>query len=322
MAERTPEARFDPLSDKAVLVAPRRMERPTHSKECPICCGDTPPATYVYPPGAPQWQVEVVPNRYSCFTAEGANVRFETVGGLNGIVDPAGWCEVLFETEHHKHPIYARSPEELVHCLRALVDRYRFARNNPRVKLFYAFKNFGRPAGGTLEHEHWQIYVLSFVPPSIEVRYARAAAYFNRTGRSLYRDVFSSEATLGERVVSVSRHFLTFAPFAAGMPYEIWIAPLRDSSDFTAMTEEEMADFACALRDAMARLCANRPDLPFNIALQTAAFEHDRCPWFCWHLSIFPRLTALAGVELGINVMVNPVPPEDAAAALRAVPLA
>ena len=36
-----------------------------------------------------------------------------------------------------------------------------------------------------------------------------------------------------------------------------------------------------------------------------------------WHLELVPRLTVLAGVELGAGIYVNAVPPEDAAEALR-----
>jgi UDPglucose--hexose-1-phosphate uridylyltransferase len=44
-------------------------------------------------------------------------------------------------------------------------------------------------------------------------------------------------------------------------------------------------------------------------------------PWNAWlhpgHLELVPRLSVLAGVELGAGIYVNTVAPEDAAAALR-----
>jgi UDPglucose--hexose-1-phosphate uridylyltransferase len=317
------EARFDPITDKAVLIATKRRDRPTGPLICPGCFeSQTPPAVCVYPEGAPLdapgWKVRVVPNKFSCFSPAGSNLRYETAAGLNGIKDPAGSCEVLFETEHHKHPIHSRSVEEIVFCVRAMISRYESARSDPRAKFWYGFKNLGKAAGGTLDHEHWQLYTLPFVPPAIQDRYERAAQHFNRTGRSLYRDQYTAEAAAGERVVAQSAHFLTFVPFAAGMPFEIRIAPLRDSADFSSMSEEELTDFGRTLRDAVARLCTVHPDLAFNIELHTASFEHADSPWFCWHLSIIPRVTTPAGVELGLNVMVNPVAPEDAASRLRA----
>jgi UDPglucose--hexose-1-phosphate uridylyltransferase len=44
-------------------------------------------------------------------------------------------------------------------------------------------------------------------------------------------------------------------------------------------------------------------------------------PWNAWlhadHIELVPRLTVLAGVELGAGIYVNAVAPEEAAAALR-----
>jgi UDPglucose--hexose-1-phosphate uridylyltransferase len=36
-----------------------------------------------------------------------------------------------------------------------------------------------------------------------------------------------------------------------------------------------------------------------------------------WHIEVLPRLTVLAGLELGAGLYVNPLPPEIGAAALR-----
>ena len=36
-----------------------------------------------------------------------------------------------------------------------------------------------------------------------------------------------------------------------------------------------------------------------------------------WHLEVFPRLTVLAGIELGAGIYVNTLPPEEAAEQLR-----
>jgi UDPglucose--hexose-1-phosphate uridylyltransferase len=41
---------------------------------------------------------------------------------------------------------------------------------------------------------------------------------------------------------------------------------------------------------------------------------HEGTPW---HLELLPRTTRLAGLELGAGVYINPVAPEDAAAAIR-----
>jgi UDPglucose--hexose-1-phosphate uridylyltransferase len=48
--------------------------------------------------------------------------------------------------------------------------------------------------------------------------------------------------------------------------------------------------------------------VPLNAWLHTGAH---------WHVEVVPRLTVLAGLELGAGLYVNWLPPEEAAAALR-----
>ena len=255
------------------------------------------------------------------FSDSGGNQRCGTSSGFKAIQDPAGRCEVVFETRHHIYPVYARTDTEIEHFFGALISRYKSARSDPRARFWFAFKNLGRVAGGTMDHEHWQLYTLPFIPTSIQERYARAAQYFNEEGQNLYQRVFEDEANSGSRVVAITEHFLTFVPFAAGLPYEICIAPRRSSADFSTMTGEELRGLAASFRDAISRLSSVHPELAYNVALHTAAFEHAAATWYTWHLSILPRLTTLAGVELGINIMINPVSPEEAAETLRSVPV-
>jgi len=328
------EFRFDPLTGSLALIAEKRRDRPNANfgardskKEKPPCPGChpklTPPSVMVLPVGAPSdepgWKVRVVPNKYSCFTVGGENLRFESSQGLYGINDPAGSCEVVFETEHHRHPIHARSDEELRLLMRAMISRYEVAKANPLAKYFFAFKNHGCLAGGTLDHPHFQLYTLPIIPPVIQEQYDRAAQHFNRTGHSLYRDMFSAEVKSGDRLVAVTQHFISYIPFASGMQYEVCIAPKRDSAEFSTMSEAELTDFVRLFRDTFARLCALHPEMAFNVALRTAAIEHIKAPWYCCHVSILPRLTTPGGLEQGISVMVNQVAPEHAAANLRAV---
>jgi UDPglucose--hexose-1-phosphate uridylyltransferase len=81
-------------------------------------------------------------------------------------------------------------------------------------------------------------------------------------------------------------------PFGAG-PYECLIA--GDGS---------LADGLVLLRDVVRRLQAVEGSRPWN------AWLHPGPPW---HLHLVPRLTAIAGIELGAGIYVNVLPPERAA---------
>ena len=53
---------------------------------------------------------------------------------------------------------------------------------------------------------------------------------------------------------------------------------------------------------------------PLNLWVRTAPAGAEH---FCWRIDVMPRLTHLAGLELGTGVGLNIVAPEDAAARLR-----
>jgi UDPglucose--hexose-1-phosphate uridylyltransferase len=84
------------------------------------------------------------------------------------------------------------------------------------------------------------------------------------------------------------------------------IAPSRHTAE---PSEENLADAALLLRDAIQRLRRVEGPVPLNAWLHTGAH---------WHLELVPRLTVFAGLELGAAIYVNSLPPEEAAQRLRA----
>jgi len=74
-------------------------------------------------------------------------------------------------------------------------------------------------------------------------------------------------------------------------------------------------DVAVALRDALQRLRAVLGDVPYNVVVYTA--PRDAEP-FHWYVEVTPRVSVTAGFEQATGVLVNTVPPDDAAVALRA----
>jgi UDPglucose--hexose-1-phosphate uridylyltransferase len=45
----------------------------------------------------------------------------------------------------------------------------------------------------------------------------------------------------------------------------------------------------------------------------------DDLPYYHWHLEIMPKLTRVAGFEIGSGFYINPTPPEDAAQYMREI---
>jgi len=79
--------------------------------------------------------------------------------------------------------------------------------------------------------------------------------------------------------------------------------------------QDEGATGAALLHDGLsrlARLFGASP--PLNLWVRTAPRDAEQ---FSWRIDIVPRLSGLAGLELGSGVHLNTVSPEQAAAELR-----
>ena len=97
------------------------------------------------------------------------------------------------------------------------------------------------------------------------------------------------------------------APYGSRLPFQLMLAPRRPRARF----EDDGPTGAALLHDGLSRLGASPP---LNLWVRTAPRGADH---FCGRIDVMPRLTHLAGLELGTGVHLNIVSPERAAAELR-----
>jgi UDPglucose--hexose-1-phosphate uridylyltransferase len=172
--------------------------------------------------------------------------------------------------------------------------------------------NEGQAAGASLEHSHAQAYGLGFVPAIVARERERFTAHNTRTmGGCLLCDLLQEEVRRQERVVAVDEEAVLLAPYASRMPYELQLVPRTHAPRFA----DAVATGARLLHDGLTRLRAvlGAPP-PLNLWVRTAPRGADS---FHWHIDVVPRLTQLAGFELGTGVNVNIVAPERATEELR-----
>jgi UDPglucose--hexose-1-phosphate uridylyltransferase len=172
--------------------------------------------------------------------------------------------------------------------------------------------NEGRDAGASLPHTHAQLYAMDFVPAAVARERERFGAYAVRTmGGNLLADLVQEEVRRRERIVAIDDEAVLMAPYASRSPFHLMLAPRRARARF----EDEGASGAALLHDALRRLRARLgASPPLNLWVRTAPAGAEH---FGWRIEIEPRLTHLAGLELGTGVHVCIHPPELAAAELR-----
>ena len=345
-----PELRLDPLTGLRTIVAAERSARPgagmrvepqppIDPKTDPFLEGHedrTPPELFALrpgggPPDTPGWRVRVVPNLYPCLaqTGEGTvplhgrkgTVPLQDRKGSDPLeagrgepqlfaVRPAvGAHEVIVNTPRAVGSLHELAPDELEVAMEAWRQRMRAHRDAACLHLIV---NEGSAAGASLPHSHAQLYALSFVPAALARERERFTAHSDRTqGRNLLEDLLQEEVRRRERIVAIDREAVALCPFASRVPFQLQIVPRAPRPRF----EDDGPLGAGLLHDVLGRLAAVLGAVPpFNLWVRTAPSGTER---FCWRIDLLPRLTNLAGLEMGTGVNLNVVAPEDSAARLR-----
>ena len=321
--------RQDPTTNEWVVLAPHRALRPGSAQDpsrpplpprdpgCPFCPGNehqTPPEILRRPADG-DWDQRVFPNLFPALSEGGSTER----GGdrwsreMTGV----GRHEVVVESPRHDERMEEMSTERVASVIDLWRERYRTLKQDPAVKAIIVFKNFGEGAGTSLVHPHSQILATPVFPPESLHRYAVATRYYDDTGHCVYVDLFEQERRAGTRVVAETEEFIAVAPFAAAVPYEVWIAPRVHQTSFDRLGDHELPALAELLMGVLGALRRAAGDPDYNLIIQSAPTVEELKPFFQWHLRLLPRTSTPAGFELGTAMSINTVTPEESATVLR-----
>ncbi len=329
-----PEIRQNIITRDWVIIATERAKRPEefvkrdeakkelpeHRDDCPFCPGNedkTPPETYRIEKDK-QWQIRVFPNKFSALSSEGIVER--KGAEMKRVVSGVGIHEVIVETPKHNLSPALLGKEQIKNILRTYKERYNIIYHDKRIKLVTIFKNHGENAGTSLEHPHSQIIGTPVTPKDIRYRVEEAMRHYDDTGECIFCRVLQDELNSGERIVLENKRFVAFIPYASLSPFHIWIVPKNHSSCFGLIPLEEIDDMAEILKGILCKLyyLLNNPD--YNYVIRSYSQIGPSLEYSHWYLSIIPRVTKLAGFELGSGMYINTALPEQSAKFLRDTP--
>ena len=323
-----PEVRVDPLTGLKTVVAGERARRPgagltttpadpIDPERDPFADGHedrTPPEVYAVRDGdggadTPGWRVRVVPNLYPALDPDSAEPEAHANRDLFTATPARGAHEVIVNAPDPVTSLADLAPAQVALAVDVWRERMRA---HPEAAYVHVLVNERREGGASLPHTHAQLYALDFVPAQIARERERFGAHATRTmGGNLLADLVQEEVRQRTRVVAIDEDAVLMAPYGGRLPYQLMIAPRRVRARF----EDDGPTGAALLHDALVRLRERLgASPPLNLWVRTAprGAEH-----FCWRIDIVPRLTHLAGLELGTGVHLNVVAPEQAAAELR-----
>jgi len=352
-ARYSPETRRDRLTNQWVTFAPSRSGRPRRTTStpetetpadaaappgkdsvkdpaegpvegCPFCPGHEdmlPSIRWAWtdaeaPP--PSWRTRVVPNKYPALAPD-CPPPSSSAGacGLYQSRASRGTQEVIIETPHHHQPLATMPVAQVDAVLRTYLQRYRAVREDRSGLFPFLFRNHGASAGASIAHPHSQLIAPDVPPPLIQQEEQAAKARYDELGRCPYCAMVEAELTAETRLVHTDDHFVAFVPFAAEVPYELWIVPREHTPEFGRLTPPRRRALAETLRSVLERLRTRVDNPDYNLFVRTALDYDPDSPHLHWSLRIRPRTTVLAGYEQATGERINPSIPERDAAVLR-----
>jgi UDPglucose--hexose-1-phosphate uridylyltransferase len=339
-----PELRKDPIIGRWVIIATERGKRPTDfvqqeveppdpSKD-PFAEGNehmTPPEIFAFRdprsmPNGPGWQVRVVPNKFPVLRIEG---ELDKEGhGLYDKMNGIGAHEVVIESPDPMRQLEHLPVEHIARVLETYKIRMTDLLRDQRFRYVLIFKNYGPAAGASFNHPHSQLIATPITPKRIKEKLVGAMQYYMLKERCIFADILRQELKEGVRLVYENAGFVALCPYASRFPFEIQVLPRRQSAYYRDIQHDEILLLADVLKVTLTKLgkALNQPQYNFIINAAPARYTHAGY-WstidhdFRWHIDIMPRLTLIAGFEVGSGFYINPTAPEDAAKYLREIPV-
>lgn len=261
-----------------------------------------------------EWTMQVIKNKFPALThgvcqdKPGDFGPFKTFGAF-------GFHELVVTKDHDKN-FSNFTKEETAEVLAAYIERYKAMAKDSCGDFILIFHNFGQKAGATIFHNHSQIMSMPVVPPDILRSMKGAEDFYNKNKKKVYDVLLDWEMKEKKRIVFENDKFLAFCPFVSRTPYEIKIFPKIDSAYFEKTPAEDLIYLAEVLNIIIAKIDKVFSGIDYNFYIHTAPVKKENSvdyDFYRWHIEVIPRISMLGGLELGSNVFINVIDPDEAA---------
>jgi UDPglucose--hexose-1-phosphate uridylyltransferase len=231
-------------------------------------------------------------------------------------MNAVGAHELVVESPQHTDRLAALPVAAFEDLLHAFQARMMDLRRDARIRSIRVFKSSAGALPGS-GHSHSQIIATPTVPEDLAGELVRARVYHEYRERCLFCDILHQEVEDGRRLVVDGDAVVAFVPFAAAVPFEVWVLPRRHSPVFEHVTPAERSATARVLHDVLRRFDRTLGPAGIAFVMHTAPVGDEQTRSFHWHLEVQARVASSLTPALDSGFMSNPLLPEDAAQILR-----
>jgi UDPglucose--hexose-1-phosphate uridylyltransferase len=298
-----------------------RQTFPSFVETCPFCPGNesqAPQELLRFPENESKpWAVRVIPNKFAALDSSAQPMRDQQHWRRR--IHGFGCHEVIIESPDHSACMALLPDSQVAGILGVYKERYNVLSLDQRINHVTIFKNHGLDAGASQPHPHSQLIATPVIPSQVQHRLHEALRHFDDTGQCMFCHMVEREIDDRTLVVIHSEFFVAIEVFASATPFATHIFPLRHMASFGEITAAEIADLARVLRTLLAKIYLGLENPDLNFTIRSGPSDYVGARHFHWYVSVIPRLTRVAGFELGSGMFINTVLPEAAAEFLRSI---
>lgn len=326
-----PHRRYNPLSNKWVLVSPHRGKRPwngkvetspplvqaSHDDDCYLCAGNTRAS------GAKNENYKdcfIFDNDFSALQKNEISMPPTDTLFRSEVV--SGECKVLCYSPHHSKTI----PEMELDGIEKIIDAWCLLYTDLEKKYQWVqiFENKGEINGCSNPHPHGQVWASSHMPGEVEQETIQQSAYFSSHNKPLLLDYLEEEIEKKERIVCINDDWVVVVPYWASWPFETLLMPRAHVTHMNDLNKKQKQSLAKILRELTIRY-----DNLFNISFPYSMGWHCRPSdgltpehWLM-HAHFYPPLLRSATIQkfmVGYELLAETqrdITPEQAAEMLR-----
>lgn len=315
LVEQMYELRWNPVLKWWIMISTERQERPLLPNDyCPFC----PDSTKV----PPDYDVFSYQNDWPILMPDPPGVS--TSSSFYKVAKSYGKCEVVLYSPDHNASLGELPLKQIEKLVDLWTERYIELGKEDFINYVFIFENRGEEVGVTIVHPHGQIYGFPFIPKKIEVELESCKEYFEREKKCLHCQILEEELRLKDRIVDENESFVTFVPFFADYPYQVFIVSREHKLSLVDFNKKEKRDLSLSLR----RIVQTYDKLfdrvfPYMMCFHQKPTDGKDYSYYHFHIEFYPPLRNRhtqkfnASSETGSWTHGNPTSPEEKAEELR-----
>jgi len=322
MDKKQTELRYDLLTNDWIIVSPKRRLRHEKIIKCPFCnIHEQKKPFIIFNKGEKtnslkEWTTVVIPNKYPVFEIKEKTKQIKENDFYLKLTTP-GFHDIVVTKEHNK-PMAKLSINRIKEVIDCYKERYIDLKKYDFVKHILIFHNHGKEAGASQKHPHSQILTSPLIDKEFNIILSNAREYFNKNKQCLQCKINELEIRNKKRIVFENEDFIAFCPFAPKFLFQVIVSPKNHFSCFEDITDKQSENLAQVFKELLSMYDIVLDNPSYNFYLHTSPCKENNCfPYFHWYWSFFPRISKLAGFEMGANMEIITIRPEEQAMLLR-----